>query len=285
VKFWIEEYHIDGIRYDAARQIENYDLMHWLVHEAHKMVDQKPFYNVAEHIPETPNITNTDGPMDGCWHESFSQIIKHHLLDDEFDLDQLKDAIDGKRQGYLGSVNMVNYVVSHDQERLMVELANREIFDQEAFKRAKFGFALLMTAVGLPLILMGEEFGEYKPLKPEQTNLDWTLLENEQNQSLQQYCSGLVHLRKSDHALYTNNIEFFHEDTDSKVMAYVRWNDEGSRIVVVANFSNSFLKDYEVQNFPEPGTWHEWTYDYDVDVDGDRMTLDLSELEAKVFVK
>ena len=285
VKFWIEEYHIDGIRYDAARQIENYDLMHWLVHEAHKMVDQKPFYNVAEHIPETPNITNTDGPMDGCWHESFSQIIKHHLLDDEFDLDRLKDAIDGKRQGYLGSVNMVNYMVSHDQERLMVELANREIFDQEAFKRAKFGFALLMTAVGLPLILMGEEFGEYKPLKPEQTNLDWTLLENEQNQSLQQYCSGLVHLRKSDHALYTNNIEFFHEDTDSKVMAYVRWNDEGSRIVVVANFSNSFLKDYEVQNFPEPGTWHEWTYDYDVDVDGDRMTLDLSELEAKVFVK
>jgi len=31
----------------------------------------KPFYNIAEHIPETTSITNVDGPMDGCWHDSF----------------------------------------------------------------------------------------------------------------------------------------------------------------------------------------------------------------------
>ena len=31
VRFWIQEYHIDGIRYDAARQIANYDFMHWIV--------------------------------------------------------------------------------------------------------------------------------------------------------------------------------------------------------------------------------------------------------------
>ena len=34
VDFWIGEYHIDGIRYDAARQIDNYDFMHWIVKKA-----------------------------------------------------------------------------------------------------------------------------------------------------------------------------------------------------------------------------------------------------------
>jgi 1,4-alpha-glucan branching enzyme len=50
VRFWIEEYHIDGIRYDAARQIANYDFMHWIVEETKKAAGSKPFYNIAEHI-------------------------------------------------------------------------------------------------------------------------------------------------------------------------------------------------------------------------------------------
>ncbi|MEQ8961473.1 MAG: alpha-amylase family glycosyl hydrolase, partial [Coleofasciculus sp. C2-GNP5-27] len=157
VLFWIEEYHIDGIRYDAAKQIENYDFMHWITDQAHKKAGDKPFYNVAEHIPETPSITNVDGPMDGCWHDSFAYCLKDHIFGDTFDLERLKDTLDGKRQGFMGAVNLVNYLTSHDQERLMVELADHEIFDEVAFKRIKFGVALLMTAVGIPLILMGEE--------------------------------------------------------------------------------------------------------------------------------
>jgi len=75
VRFWIQEYHIDGIRYDAARQIANYDFMHWLVQQAKETANMKPFYNIAEHIPETTSITNVDGPMDGCWHDSFYHCI------------------------------------------------------------------------------------------------------------------------------------------------------------------------------------------------------------------
>jgi 1,4-alpha-glucan branching enzyme len=48
VRFWIQEYHIDGIRYDAARQIANYDFMHWIVQQAKETANMKPFYNVAE---------------------------------------------------------------------------------------------------------------------------------------------------------------------------------------------------------------------------------------------
>jgi len=79
VRFWIEEYHIDGIRYDAAKQIGNFDFLHWIVQESKRTAGDKPFYNIAEHIPDTPDITNQDGPMDGCWHDSFYHTLVPQL--------------------------------------------------------------------------------------------------------------------------------------------------------------------------------------------------------------
>ena len=284
VRYWVQEYHLDGIRFDAARQIANYDFMHWIVQEAKDTAGPKPFYTVAEYIPETPSITNLDGPMDGCWHDSFYHCIVEHICGDTFDLERLKDAIDCKRQGFLGATNVVNYLSNHDHDRVFAELGDRAILDEAAFKRAKLGTVLLMTAVGVPLIGMGEEFGEYKAKTIEQAKIDWTLLGNDMNKGLWEYYKGLIHLRKNNQALYTENIDFFHEDPDSKVFAYTRWNDEGSRVVVVANLSENYLAGYSVPHFPANGTWHEWTGNYDVESGDDNITIDLPEYEAKVFV-
>jgi 1,4-alpha-glucan branching enzyme len=284
VRYWVQEYHLDGIRFDAARQIANYDFMHWIVQEAKNAAGPKPFYTVAEYIPETPSITNLDGPMDGCWHDSFYHCIVEHICGDTFDLERLKDAIDCKRQGFLGATNVVNYLTNHDHNHVMAELGDRGILDEPAFKRAKLGSVLLMTAVGVPLIWMGEEFGEYKAKTIEQAKIDWTLLGNDMNKGLWEYYKGLIHLRKNNQALYTENIDFFHEDPDSKVFAYTRWNDEGSRVVVVANLSENYLAGYSVPHFPANGTWHEWTGNYDVESGDDNIMIDLPEYEAKVFV-
>ncbi|WP_333431003.1 alpha-amylase family glycosyl hydrolase [Microcoleus sp. MON2_D5] len=54
VNFWIQEYHIDGIRYDAVRQLDNRDFLHWIIREAKKTAGDKPFYNLAEHFPQLP---------------------------------------------------------------------------------------------------------------------------------------------------------------------------------------------------------------------------------------
>ncbi|MBH8571873.1 alpha amylase C-terminal domain-containing protein [Nostocaceae cyanobacterium CENA369] len=284
IRYWIENFHIDGIRYDAARQIANYDFMHWIVQEAKKTAGSKPFYNIAEHIPETTSITNVDGPMDGCWHDSFYHCILEHICGDTFDLERLKDVIDCKRQGFMGATNVVNYLTNHDHNHIMVELGDRQIFDEEAFRRAKLGAAILMTAVGVPLVWMGEEFGEYKPKQQESAKIDWTLLGNELNKGLFKFYSGLINLRKNNHALYTENIDFLHENPEAKVLAYSRWNDEGSRVVVVTNFSENFLADYQVPNFPASGTWHEWTADYDIEAGDDGIVTDIGPYEAKVFV-
>jgi 1,4-alpha-glucan branching enzyme len=284
VRFWIEEYHTDGIRYDAARQLGNYDFMHWIVQETKKTAGMKPFYNIAEHIPQDPAITNADGPMDGAWHENFYSAMIDHLCNEQFDLERLKSALDAKREGYLGATNVVNYLTNHDHNHLMYELGERGILEEAAFKRAKLGAALLMTAMGVPMIWMGEEFAEYKPKTPEQNKIDWTLLENDKNRSLNDYYRGLIFLRKNNHALYTENIEFFHEQADDRVLAYTRWNDEGSRVVVIANLSGNYLKDYTIPHMPADGAWHEWGGNYDVEVSDNTLVIDLPEYEAKVLV-
>lgn len=68
------------------------------------------------------------------------------------------------------------------------------------------------------------------------------------------------------------------------MLAYSRWNDEGSRVVVVLNFSENFLARYQIPNFPAVGTWHEWTGNYNIESTDDGMMVDLGEHEAKVFV-
>ena len=166
----------------------------------------------------------------------------------------------------------------------MVELGKRDIFGEAAFKRVKLGAILLMTAVGIPMVWMGEEFGEYQPLNQEAGKIDWTLLGGDNNKHLFAHYKGLINLRKGNHALYTENIDFFYEDPEAKVIAYTRWNDEGSRVVVVANFSDQYLADYTVPSFPADGTWHEWTGNYDIEAGDGQIAIDLPEYEAQVFV-
>jgi 1,4-alpha-glucan branching enzyme len=68
------------------------------------------------------------------------------------------------------------------------------------------------------------------------------------------------------------------------VIAYIRWNEEGSRVVIVANFSGNFLGGYTIPDFPDNGKWHEWTRNYDIESHDNQLVLDLGEYEAQVFV-
>ncbi|CAF4159753.1 unnamed protein product [Rotaria sp. Silwood2] len=291
IRYMVEEFHIDGIRFDAARQIQNFDFLHWVVKEAKKAAGPKPFYCVAEFLPDEPCITNIDGPMDGCWHDSFYWIVRDLLLHDNTDIGRLKSVIDCRQQGYLGVTNVVNYIGNHDHDRMLVELGKEKcIFDEEAFKRIRLGVVLQMTSIGIPMIWMGEEMGEYKEKTPDVAKIDWYLIaerednSNNINKSLLAFYRGLVRLRKENKAFFQTNLDFTHEDHNAKVLAYQRWANSGERVVVVVNLSGHFLTHYPVPNMPTNGWWHEWTFNYDVKVDYNEVHLDLAEREAKILV-
>lgn len=59
----------------------------------------------------------------------------------------------------------------------------------------------------------------------------------------------MICLRKNFPALYTKNIQFIYENPESKVLAYYRWSDEGTRVFVVAIFSDTYLSDCLLPNF------------------------------------
>ena len=285
VRYWVQEYHTDGIRYDAARQIGNFDFFRWIVNETRQLAHPKPFYNVAEYIPASPEITGIDGPMDGCWHEPFIHTITNYLCTGECNLEEMKDVLDAKRAGYPGPTNVVNYLGNHDHDRLITRLAAIGIFDDEAFLRARLGATLLMTAFGLPFIWMGDEFGEYKEKRPDQNKIEWALLASEHNQGLHAHYKTLIALRKSAAALRSENIVFFHENVEQKVLAYYRWSGDESHVVVVVNLSGENLDGYTIPDFPHDGGWHEWLNDYEVEVNGNQLTMDLGARQAHIFVR
>jgi 1,4-alpha-glucan branching enzyme len=287
VHFWVQEYHVDGIRFDAVRQLANYEFLEWLADEAKKTTAIKPFYNIAEHIPDTSRVVEPRGPLDACWHESFHYFVIPHVCGETFELEKLKEVLDPKQQDYATATNVVNYLATHDRERVMRELGDRGIFDAAAFRRAKLAAVLLMTAMGVPMIWMGEEFGEHKRKSETVTQpkkIAWSLLEKEENRDLFEYYKSLITLRKQHPALQSDNIQFFHENPAAKVLAYVRWNDAGDRVVVVANFSDKYLAGYQVPHFPSAGKPHEWLSNSNVEVTEDGLVIDLAENEAKVFV-
>ena len=141
VRFWIQEYHIDGIRYDAVRQLADYEFCDWLMNQAKQAAGDKPFYNIAEHIPDTSEIVQPKGVFDGCWHESFRYFLKDIITGQSSNLEELKSAIDARQQGYSMTANVINYLASHDREHMLVELDDVGVTGEAAFQRVKLAAA------------------------------------------------------------------------------------------------------------------------------------------------
>lgn len=281
VRFWIQEYRIDGIRYDAARQIANYDFMRWLVDSSKEWAGQKPFYNIAEHIAQEPGITGLDGPMDGAWHENFYNTVKEHLLGGTRDLERLKSAIDARREGFASLVNVVNYLTNHDHNHVLADLGDAGLFGDEAFRRLRLGVVLLLTANGIPMIWMGEEFGEYKYRTPNEAKIDWSLMLQPDNRSLFEFYQGLLALRSSTPALRSDEVDFVHEHHEAGVLAYTRGTGD-DRPLVVVNVSDQRHEGYRIE--PPSRQWHHWDSQEEVPAEDSALVLHLEPWEALVLL-
>jgi 1,4-alpha-glucan branching enzyme len=285
VRFWVSEYHIDGLRFDAAKQLDNYDFMHWISEEGKKVAGLKPFYCFAEMLPLDPSITGPDGPLDGCWHDFFRSTSIPYLCGEQCNIDSLKDILDARRKGFVNASNVINYLTNHDQQRAMYMLGEQGISGQEAFRRVKLGVSAMMTAFGIPLIFMGEEFGEIKEKSSEQNKIEWPRLAQADNMDLFNHCKNLIAFRKTHPALWSNNLSFIHEDIENNVLAYLRWTEDGDKVVVILNLSDEPLTDYTVSNLPEDGRWRDGFKQTEVEVNEGALKIDLPEREAQILIR
>jgi 1,4-alpha-glucan branching enzyme len=296
INFWMENFHIDGIRFDATVALKDFKLMREFTDAAFKKVDgRKPFVTVAEQVPEDTAIVGYPqlGPMVAAWHDSFARQLQVIAMAQErdgaqpWDLDALERHLNPAANGYGSGNHIVNYLGSHDHERILKQVADvSKQTGAAAFRRVKLTTAILLTAPGIPMIWMGQEIGMASPQSMSPRPVPWELLANKENQDLEQYTSGLIKLRLNTAALRGDQFQTVLKDNTRSLIAYKRWDDGGGIVVVAANLKDAPSGEFTIGDVALPdGTWHEHIFNYDTKVEKGVLKDTLGPSEVKVFLK
>lgn len=286
--YWLSEYHIDGFRYDYVEGIDwdgtsGMSFIAWSARQA------KPYaYLIAEHIVGDTAAVVRETECDASWHWQFAKVLGAQLREGEYQGQQYGDmaallrvlTFDG--DGYQDNAQPINYLESHDEERIMrVAMTNPAISAAGAVRKSMLGAIALFTAQGVPMLYAGQEFGAYAEKTIGVSKLPWEYLDGDAGKVLYRHYSTLAYLRHTQAALQHNNFRLMLADPERKLLVYHRW-DGHSSVVVALNFSPA---DQRVAiEFPHAGRWHEWLHDYDEQVGDQPVEVDLPDSFGKVWV-
>jgi 1,4-alpha-glucan branching enzyme len=280
--YWISEYHLDGYRLDATDVLDNFDFVREVRNIADERSGGKPVFIVAEQLPEDPAIARPDGPADGAWHQRFEFAVVDALCEaDGGTASRLVNALQPATAGYSVPELVVNYVESHDEQTLMFRLAEHGIFGDEAFNKHKLAASLLFTAVGIPMLYQGQEFGGHRIRDLEIRPLEWNLLDEDYGLHLKEHYEALARIRHGSPALKGRELEVLHVDDAAKLIAYRRGFGE-AEMIVVAN-----LRDTDTSfTIPFPnGRWHELVFEYEIEATNGNISDTLPPSTAKLYVR
>ncbi len=291
---WLEEYHLDGLRFDSTVTIRNvngynddpgddipegWSLLQWINSE--KDTRQPWKIHIAEDMAGNNRITQPVGQggagFNAQWDPNFVHPLRAALTvaeDQQRDLYAVADALRPRFNG--GSFERVIYTELHDEvangkKRLPEEIYPGHAGSYYAKKRSTLGAALVLTAPGIPMIFQGQEFLEdewFRDTDP----LDWS--KAHRYRGILNLYQDLIRLRRNldgqTAGLSGQNVHVHHINNSDKMLAFLRWDQSGpgDSVMVVANFANKSWDRYII-GFPEPGLWKvrfnsDWAgYDYE----------------------
>ncbi|MEC7781817.1 MAG: 1,4-alpha-glucan branching protein GlgB [Bacteroidota bacterium] len=286
--FWLDQYHIDGLRVDAVASMlyldysredgewepnqfggrENLDAISFL-EELNKTV-YKNYPDVQTIAEESTSYTGVSKPvflgglgfgmkwMMGWMHDTLEYFKKepvhrkYHQNDITFSMT------------YAFSENFM-LPLSHDE----VVYGKRSLFDRmpgpewERFANLRLMFGYMFTHPGTKLIFQGGEFGQSAEWNF-QESLDWHLLQYDFHTGIQECVKDLNKLYKSQPALYERQFrpEGFEwiewADGENSVLSYLRKGyDAESAVLVICNFTPVPRENYKVgvpEAFTKAGT-------------------------------
>src|SRR5262249_57675954 len=103
--------------------------------------------------------------LDGLWNENLQRILRNVIVGRNDDKEpsfewSVRKLIDCRNLGFSDGAQAVNYITSHDvegfrNERLYNYLQNNGVVFKE--KQIKLAFVCLLSAVGIPLVLVAED--------------------------------------------------------------------------------------------------------------------------------
>lgn len=280
VAMWLADCHLDGLRLDSTIYMRNVkgvnddpstdipEAWHLMqrVNELARKINPHSL-TIAEDSGGNQYITESvdlGGAGFGAqWEVGFPHALRA-VLEPINDQDRnMQDLINMMTSHYNSDVfKRVVYTDSHDTaanggSRLVEEIAPGKSTDVYARKRSLLAGIVTLTTPGIPMIFQGQEFNQGGYFNDWQ-ELDWE--KTEKFKGIVDAHKHLIALRKNQggntRGLSGQNIAILQSDPNSHVLAYHRWMDGGAGddVVVVVNFSNQTLLDYELP-LPREGRW------------------------------
>lgn len=277
---WLEEYRVDGLRWDATAYIRNvygndndpandlpmgWELMRWINHDINSRQPWK--INIAEDLRNNPWITKESAAggagFDAQWDANFVHPVREAITthdDGARHMSKVRDAISFRYDN--DAFRRVIYTESHDEvangkSRVPNEIAPAEPGGYYARKRSTLGATLVFTSPGIPMIFQGQELLEdewFRDTDP----IDWS--KKERFAGVFNLYRDLIRLRRNWHnntrGLRGPNVNIFHVNEQDKVIGFHRWDKGGAGddVVVLANMANRSYPSYKI-GFPQNGLW------------------------------
>ncbi len=282
--FWLEKYHIDGIRVDAVASMlylnYNRDKGNWLPNaeggeinlEAKKffqilnsnlLTKHKGAIMIAEESTAFPLITM---PIDvgGLgfnykWNMGWmNDTLEYIKLDPFCRKDKHSNMTFGMDYAYTE-----NFILplSHDEVvHGKLSLINRMPGKYEDKFRAYMTYlGFMMAHPGKKLLFMGGEFGQFIEWDY-QKQLDWLLLQYPMHRSMQKFVKDINKFYLTNSALFELDHEkdgfewICGDDNRNNIISFIRYDSKGDFIVVVCNFSPVTRTNYEI-GVPQRGKY------------------------------
>jgi maltooligosyltrehalose trehalohydrolase len=176
--YWMDEFHLDGLRLDATHTVNDASEEHILAAVARRVREcarGRATVVIAEDEPQRTSLLapRAEGGwgMDGIWHDAF-----HHSA---------RVAATGRREGYVrtftgsaaelagnaaryptdggrGHTGLVNFLQNHDQVSVLLP-GGRRLHQLTSPGRWRSLTALLLLGPGTPLLFQGDEFAASTP--------------------------------------------------------------------------------------------------------------------------
>ncbi|OGQ95311.1 MAG: 1,4-alpha-glucan branching enzyme [Deltaproteobacteria bacterium RIFOXYA12_FULL_61_11] len=285
--YWMESFHIDGIRVDAVASMlyldysrqegqwipneyggrENLTAINFLQRLNEELYARHPdILTIAEESTAWPGVSRpvTGGGLGfgfkwdmGWMHDTLQYqhrdpiFRKHHHGELTF------------RQIYAYNENFI-LPLSHDEvvhgKGSLISRMPGDTWQQLANLRLLLGYQY--TLPGKKLLFMGGEFGQWAEWNHEHS-LDWQLLEYDAHKGMRSLIMDLNHLYRREPGLhlYDTKPEGFawidHQEAEINVLSYLRLTDRSEEtLAIVCNFSPVPRHQYRL-GIPQGGVWRE----------------------------
>ena len=276
----MDEYHIDGFRFDEVTVIDRHGGWTFLQDLTDTLRHLKPdAILIAEYWadqravvrPRTEEGAGFDAVVAGGLRGAIRQAVAQASRGGEarVDLGAVAAALIPEHDAAWRSVqhlenhDIVRINNETDREPRIAALADpsnpRSWYGRS---RSRVANGLLLTAPGIPMLFMGQEFLEdkYWSDNPDffaDTLIWWEGLETERAmQDHVRFIRDLIDVRRQLAALRSDHISTYHVNDSNRVLACHRWTDDGDDVVVIATLREETWRHYDL-GFPRPGVWRE----------------------------